>query len=364
MLRDATQTTLFEILEENRIPIEHNKSENTVILKDSRSRILFRSMDEYERLRGSNLAWFGMDELTYTQQDAWDRMVSRLRDPKAKRLCGFAAWTPKGYDWVYRKFIGPKRVAKYVAIVAAPNENRHLLDKIPDYYDRLKDTYDERFFKQEALGEYLSLDGSRVYGVFDRMIHVQPQSIDPHVPLLWALDFNVDPMTSIVAQYNGGIFRVLGEIVLRHATTAEAVDAFTERYPAHAMGVAVYGDSSGNNSKTSGTSDYQIVRDGLRHKGITGANYKLQPANPSVKERIAVMNGRLKSAAGNVSMLVDPGCKELIQDFEQVSYKADSNQVDKDRDRMRTHASDALGYMLWQECVGSPKIGDRQERIL
>jgi hypothetical protein len=156
----------------------------------------------------------------------------------------------------------------------------------------------------------------------------------------------------------------LGEIVLRHATTAEAVDAFTERYPAHAMGVAVYGDSSGNNSKTSGTSDYQIVRDGLRHKGITGANYKLQPANPSVKERIAVMNGRLKSAAGNVSMLVDPGCKELIQDFEQVSYKADSNQVDKDRDRMRTHASDALGYMLWQECVGSPKIGDRQERIL
>ncbi len=29
MLRDATQTTLFEILERNRIPYEHNKAENT-----------------------------------------------------------------------------------------------------------------------------------------------------------------------------------------------------------------------------------------------------------------------------------------------------------------------------------------------
>src|SRR5512144_1220158 len=32
MLRDATQSTLFEILEKNRIPYYHNKAENTVIM--------------------------------------------------------------------------------------------------------------------------------------------------------------------------------------------------------------------------------------------------------------------------------------------------------------------------------------------
>jgi hypothetical protein len=188
--------------------------------------------------------------------------------------------------------------------------------------------------------------------------------VDPNVPLLWALDFNVDPMTSIVAQYNGGIFRVLDEIVLRHASTPEAVEAFTERYPTHVMGVTVYGDASGNNLKTSGTSDYQMVRESFRQKGITNANYKVPDSNPGVRDRITLTNGRLKSASGNVAMLVDPKCKELIQDFEQVSYKAGSTQVDKERDRMRTHASDAVGYLLWQECPIVPKIGHRQERLL
>jgi hypothetical protein len=163
MLRDATQAALFEILGENEIPYEHNKSESIVILRDSKSKILFRSMDDYERLRGTNLAWFGLDELTYTPEEAWNRLEGRLRDPKAPRLCGFAAWTPKGYDWVYRRFIGDEtKVHGHVAILAQPNENVHLLAQVPDYYERLKDSYDKRFFAQEALGEYLSLDGSRV----------------------------------------------------------------------------------------------------------------------------------------------------------------------------------------------------------
>jgi len=161
MLRDATQAALFEILNGNKIPFDHNKAENTLIMRDTRSKILFRPVDEFERLRGTNLAWFGLDELTYTQEEAWLRLEGRLRDPKAKRLCGFAAWTPKGYDWVYRRFIA-KPVKGYEAIVAAPSENRYLLQQIPDYYDRLKDSYDERFYQQEVMGLYLNLDSALV----------------------------------------------------------------------------------------------------------------------------------------------------------------------------------------------------------
>ena len=83
MLRDATQAALFEILDGNKIPFDHNKAENTLIMRDTRSKILFRPMDEFERLRGTNLAWFGLDELTYTQEEAWLRLEGRLRDPKA-----------------------------------------------------------------------------------------------------------------------------------------------------------------------------------------------------------------------------------------------------------------------------------------
>jgi hypothetical protein len=60
---------------------------------------------------------------------------------------------------------------------------------------------------------------------------------------------------------------------------------------------------------------------------------------------------------------VDEKCTELIKDFEQVCFKADSNVIDKDRDRLRTHLSDALGYLLWQECRPLASIGERRERL-
>ena len=117
MLRDATAAALLEILDRNKIPHEMNRAENFVVMRETRSKILFRAVEEFERLRGSNLAWFGLDELTYTPEQAWLRLEGRLRDPKASRLCGFAVWTPKGFDWVYERFVA-RKIEGYETVVA------------------------------------------------------------------------------------------------------------------------------------------------------------------------------------------------------------------------------------------------------
>jgi hypothetical protein len=363
MLRDATQAALFEILDGSKIPFDHNKAENTLIMRDTRSKILFRPMDEFERLRGTNLAWFGLDELTYTQEEAWLRLEGRLRDSKAKHLCGFAAWTPKGYDWVYRKFLA-KPVKGYEAIVAPPLENQYLLQQIPDYYERLKDSYDDRFYQQEVMGLYLNLHAALVYASFGRNENLADLSLEPGLPLLWALDFNVDPMSSLVVQSVRGKVRVLDEIVLRHATTAEACERFLERFPKSPAGIVIYGDASGNQRQTTGASDYDMIRDYFRVHSTILVTYKVPSSNPSVRERVNLTNSRLRSAAGDIGLMVDHKCKELIMDFEQVSFKADTYQIDKDRDRLRTHLSDALGYLLWQECMPAKTVGEQGGRIL
>jgi hypothetical protein len=363
MLREATQASLLEILHANQIPFEHNKAENIVLLEDTRSRIVFRPVDEFERLRGTNLAWFGLDELTYTQEEAWLRLEGRLRDPKAKQLCGFAVWTPKGYDWVYRKFLSDP-VPGYEAIIAKPNENRHLLEKTPDFYERLKGSYDERFYRQEVLGEYLSMEGGRVYTSFDREKHLADLEPSQYLPLLWALDFNVDPMSSVIAQKTRGEVRVLDEIILRHGTTEQACGEFLKRFGNHRGGVVVYGDASGYAQQTTGYSDYQMIRDYFQVHTTTNITYRAPRANPSVRDRLNLTNRVLVSAAGEVGIRIDRKCKELVKDFEQVCFKADTNQIDKDRDRMRTHASDALGYLLWQECRPGGNVGERRERLL
>jgi len=156
MLRDATQSALFEMLANDGVDYDYNKAENLLRIKESGSRIIFRPVDDFERLRGTNLAWFGLDEMTYTPEAAWLRLEGRLRDPSAVELCGFGVWTPKGYDWVYQKFIADP-IAGYAAIIAKPFENQFLLDKVPDFYDRLRNSYDETFYQQEVLGQYLSM---------------------------------------------------------------------------------------------------------------------------------------------------------------------------------------------------------------
>lgn len=353
MLRDTTQAALLEVLESNSIPYELNKSENVLVLKDTRSRILFRSLEEYERLRGTNLAWFGVDELTYSAEEAWLRLEGRLRDPLAKRLCGFAAWTPKGHDWVYKRFI-ENPAGNYETIIARPMENRHILEKIPDFYERLKRSYDERFYRQEVLGEYLSMNEGRVYPAFDRAVHVKDFELDPERHLLWALDFNVDPMSSVIAQIEGDTVYVLDEIVLSRSNTWEACSEFQNRYQPPKKGMRVYADASGQSRQTGGATDIEIVKRFLARNGYTRVEYRLSTRNPAVRDRVGLVNARLRNAAGDVRLFVHSRCKELIRDFEEVSYKPGSTIIDKEKDPKRTHVSDALGYLIWQE-FGQPR---------
>jgi hypothetical protein len=363
MLRDSTLASLTEILGRNQIPYEWNKGDNILTMKDSGSRILLRPVDDFDRLRGTNLAWFGLDELTYTQEGAWLRLEGRLRDPKASRRCGFAVWTPKGFDWVYRKFIAHP-VEGYEAIVAKPFENRFLLDEVPDFYERLRASYDENFFRQEVMGDYLNVRGGLVYSSFDRARNVKELEAVHGLPLLWALDFNVDPLCSLVAQKVRGDVRVLDEIVLRRATTEQLCEEFERKFGNPAGGVDVYGDANGAATHTnSDSTDYGVIRKFFRERGVR-VRFRVPKSNPSVRDRVVTVNGKLRSAADEVSMFVSPKCKELIDDFEQVSYEEDSTQIDKTKDRRRTHASDALGYLVWQECHENGTVGERGQRLI
>ena len=364
MLRDATMESFYALCEQHALPFSLNKATNILTMKDIRSRILLRSLDEYERIRGTNLAWFGVDEMTYTSEQAWIRLEARLRDPKAKKLRGFGAWTPKGFDWVYRRF-RESPVRGYRLIEAKPFENEHLLTQTPDYYDRLKASYGEHVFQQEVLGKYLNLQAGQVYYAFERKKNVGNFKVDANEPLLWSWDFNVHPMCSVVCQQRGEAVHVLDEIVLPTSSTPEVCEEFERRYGGHRAGVRVYGDASGERAHTvTGSSDYHLIRQFFgRRKSLKG-ELVVGRANPPVRDRVNTVNGRLRNARGERRLFIDKRCRELMKDLEQVCYKPDSGQIDKDRDAGRTHLSDALGYLLWQEFRPLSRVGERSGRIV
>ncbi len=84
-------------------------------------------------------------------------------------------------------------MAGYEVVLAQPFENRHVLDKIPDFYERLRGSYDAKFFEQEALGEYLNVQAGVVYEGFERARNLREVEIDGALPLVLGLGLQRGP---------------------------------------------------------------------------------------------------------------------------------------------------------------------------
>ena len=140
-------------------------------------------------------------------------------------------------------------------------------------------------------------------------------------------------MSSVIVQKVGSRFHVLDEIVLKYATTQAACEEFLKRFPKHQGGIIIYGDAAGKHAQTSGASDYEMIAQTFQAQFAGAAAVSgpgRQPAGAGagqLGERAAALG------SGDVGLLVDDEVQGTDQDFEQVSYKADSNQIDKDRDR-------------------------------
>jgi hypothetical protein len=203
-----------------------------------------------------------------------------------------------------------------------------------------------------VLGEYLNVSAGRAYHAFAED-NVAPLDFDAALPLVWSMDFNVDPMCSVLLQEHGGEIRVIDELFLRDSNTLAACQAFVERTAAwpKPIEVRVYGDASGNSrSSKAARSDYELVREFFRAMPEYRVVLRVPLANPSVKDRVNAVNAQLCSASGSRRLLIDARCKQLVTDFRQVAWSQGATvDLDKRSDKLRTHLSDALGYYVHRE---------------
>jgi len=189
--------------------------------------------------------------------------------------------------------------------------------------------------------------------------------IDPNAEILWSWDFNVNPMASVIAQRRGDRVCVIDEIYLTTSSTEEVCEEFLGRYGDHRGGVRVYGDATGERRySVSSFSDYALIRQFLRAHPELKGSVDVGKSNPPVRDRVNVVNSKLAGADGEMRLAIGRRCRKVIQDLEQVCYKADSGVIDKDRDAARTHLADALGYLVWMEFKGAGKVGERPGRLV
>jgi hypothetical protein len=210
---------------------------------------------------------------------------------------------------------------------------------------------------------------------------------DPNTPLVWSLDFNVNPMCSVIAQYREQntkntfltnqkllTVEILREQALPNSNTREACQAFVNAvvpYVNLARGsripLEIYGDASGNQGSTKSMrgaeTDYIIIREFFERYPEFRVSYFGGRDNPAVKDRTNAVNEALKSADGFRRLMIDPSCTGLRKDFREVKWKTDSGGnttgvIDKS-DAKISHLSDAVGYFLSHKFGIKTRSGER-----
>jgi hypothetical protein len=326
------------------------------------TRLWVVGLDASKRIEGQPMDWFFGDEAQEWQTGVWDRTVwPALQDRN-------------GGAWIYGV---PRPGAEFEELAkraksGSPGwayfkwKSEDILGRDRLAFARAK--MDSRIYAQEFEASRVSMEG-RIYQPFEREIHAREplaHLYDRGLPLEICLDFNRSPGVAELCQQvrfrrperprddrpevADVIDAFLGEVHIPRASDTPLIcREIIQRWGDHEGPVVLYGDPTGGNKGTAKVagSDWDIVeRDLGRHFGANRVELRVRRKTFPERTRINPLNARFRDTDGLVRCLVDPEkCPYLCDDLEQVTTKpGTSGEIDKDRDKTKTHGSDAVSY--------------------
>lgn len=309
------------------------------ILEETKS---VENTDEYQKLKrivDNHYYWDTVTDLEKSECQTYDFTIPETHSFWSN---GFISHnTPKSYNLLYEVYrLGQnksKQMAKQWMSWQFPTITSPFIPKAE--IETARKDMDEKSFRQEFLASFESMSG-RVYYAFDRKEHIANVEFNPKLPIWVGMDFNIDPMSTVIfqPQPNGQIWAV-DEIVQVASNTDDICTELEKRYYKYQNQVTIYPDPAGSaRQHARGESDLDIIREhGFKR-------IKVKRAHSAVADRINAVNRVLKTASGEVRLFINPKCKHLIESFEQTLYIAGTRDVDKSLGV--EHSADAAGYCI------------------
>jgi hypothetical protein len=230
---------------------------------------------------------------------------------------------------------------------------------------------DELLFAQEYEASFINFTGRAYYPFLDTS-HTAPLAYNPDATLVFCFDFNVEPGVAAICQEQvlpGQYERspegvallnrpitgtaVIGEVwIPANSNTPAVCRKLIADWGAHRGKIICYGDATGGSrgsAKVEG-SDWELIAKELRPHFKDRVSFRVKPANPAERARLNAMNSRLKTASGEIRMMVDPAkAPHVVRDLEGVVLlKGGSGELDKKATDL-THITDGLGYYVEYE---------------
>jgi hypothetical protein len=298
------------------------------------STISLKGLDNFDNLRGAGLDFLCIDEFADINEEAWyETLRPMLADKQGGALF---IGTPKGMNWAHDLYAMheeyPEEWAsfQYTTIEGGNVKQEEI--------EAARRNLDERTFRQEFMATFETFSG-RVFYAFDRKYNLVawPEPARPIVDIHIGMDFNVSPMTAVVAYRMGNLLHIIDEIKIYGSNTDEMVEEIKTRYPNKT--VTVYPDPAGAQRRSSagGRTDHTILR-------AAGFKVLAPSGHHAIRDGVNAVNAKLRSSSGITTLYVDPKCKYVTECLEKHTYKEGTSIPDKESGF--DHMNDALRYMV------------------
>jgi hypothetical protein len=310
--------------------------------------IQLKGAENRDGLRGVSLNSACLDEASFMAQELWTEVIRPATSDRQAPVLFISS--PSGWNWFKDLYDYATRGHddNWKAWQFTTAEGGNVL---PEEIESARRELPERTFKQEYLASFETLS-NRVYSYFDRTGNVTENhpGANGFAELYVGIDFNVDPISAVVAIKTVDQLHIIDEIVIPNSNTTELAVEIKRRYPSHK--VRAYPDPSGKARKTSaigGVTDFTI----LEQAGFRVIAPKKAPA---VSDRINEVQAMLLNTQGDRRLFMAARCIELIKGLDGMTYKKGTS--DPDKSLGLDHVTDALGYLIHSEFPIKPKSAD------
>ena len=156
---------LYAAIKDSGIIESGNFSSFSLTLKTG-ARIIFKSSEREDNLRGNTFDYLFLDEAAYQRKDAWENAILPTALVKGKKVVLFS--TPRGRDWFYQMYMMGQdpTFTKYASVRMNQGENP-LIDK--SEIEAAKRALPDAVFRAEYLGEFIEGE-SMVFSSFKKCI--------------------------------------------------------------------------------------------------------------------------------------------------------------------------------------------------
>jgi len=270
-------TTLLENYDIEHTLVKSPQPNLTIRFEHGETKILLRSLENWQRLVGVNAAFIGTDEMDTVKKEvalmAYKKLQGRLRKGNVRQM--FNTTTPEGFSAAYELF----EKLKIGRTIHAKTFDNPFLPK--DFIDDLIANYPPNLLQAYLEGRYVNLKSGAVYSYFDRKKHHADITADTNETLFIGQDFNVGACISTVHIIRGDKVIRVDEISSKH--TFDIPSNIRAKYQNNK--VVMFPDASGKADKSNASkSDIQILRE-------AGFTIEAPQANGRIQDRVNAVNG-------------------------------------------------------------------------